>query len=123
MRSVLLCVALVALPTVDDDIKEGLKNGTVEVVKGGHTRDACDRADDIRVNHTTDGTVRVRTGETRFFKIDPGHNDYCKSGGWYWQCGNSLEETRIRGATTVMVVRSQRGITDWYAVTVRHRSK
>src|SRR5260370_32602325 len=84
--------------TVDEVFRRKDADGKLEV--SGHTRDACDRANDITITSATDGPIRVKPGETKYFKIKQ-VDDYTKSGGWRWRCGNSEERARISGAVYV----------------------
>jgi hypothetical protein len=99
----------------DAKILDRLRNGRLNPVLGAHTRDACDRAQDIVITSTTEGNLILRRGETKFFRIRE-QDDYTRSGGWYWKCGNSLERARIRDAKFIKAVRNDRGVTDWYEV-------
>jgi hypothetical protein len=110
----------IVFATEDDEIKKGLANGKVIVKIGERTRDACDRANNITITSTTDGDVILKPGEEKYFQIKK-TDDYTMSGGWYWKCGNSLERSRIKGATHIKAVRSERGVTDWYVVTIERR--
>src|SRR5262249_14339925 len=113
----LLAVPIFAqTPKVDDDFRQKDAAGRLEVLD--HTRDACDRANDITITSATDGPMKVRPNETRYFKIRQ-VDAYTKSGGWRWRCGNSEERARISGAVYVKVVRNARGVIDWYSVRER----
>src|SRR5262245_26117179 len=109
-----------AFANEDDDIKRGVANGRLIVKIGERTRGAWDPANNITITSTTDGNVILKPGEEKYFRIKQ-DDDYTRSGGWYWKCGNSLEKSRIRGATHIKAVRSDRGVTDWYAVTIERR--
>ncbi len=83
-----------------------------------HTRDACDRGNDITITTTTDGKVVLKPGETKFFEIKK-DDQYTRSGGWVFYCGNSEERARIRGSTYIMAVRKNNGVVDWFWVTIK----
>jgi hypothetical protein len=107
--------------TVDERIKRMEAAGELRVVVKERTTDACDKSCVVTFTSTTDGNVEVRPGETKYFKIDK-RNDYTKSGGYYWKCCNSLERSRIRGATYIKVVRrADTGAFDQYWVEIEIR--
>ena len=104
--------------TVDQRIKNAVDAGTIKIVIQDHTRDACDRGNDITITSATDPNVVVRPGKTTYFKINKDKGDYERSGGWRWKCGDSEERARIKGATYIKVIRNERGVTDWYWVLI-----
>lgn len=103
--------------TEDETIRKNLEGKRFIEKIGEHTRDSCDRANDLVITSTTDGDVVLRPGDTKYFRIRD-QDAYTRSGGWYWKCGNALEKARIKGATLIKAVRSERGVTDWYSVTI-----
>jgi hypothetical protein len=104
--------------TVDEKIKKQIAAGAIEVKTQDHTRDACDRGNNITITSTTDGDVVLKPGEEKYFKIDKDKDDYTRSGGWYWKCGNTPEKARIKGATYIKAIRKENGVVDWYWVLV-----
>jgi hypothetical protein len=115
-----VCPSGASAQTENDRIKDGIANGRLVVIEGEHTRDACDRSNNITITSTTDGDVILRPGDVKYFRISR-KDAFTRSGGWYWKCDNSLEKARLRGATIIKAVRSEKGVTDWYAVTVQQR--
>lgn len=100
--------------TVDEKFKK-LKPDQIKVKD--HTRDACDKADDITVTSTTDGNVVIKPGDTKYFKIKK-DDDYTRSGGFYFKCGGTGERARLKGATYIKAVRLDSGPVDWYRVEI-----
>lgn len=102
--------------TVDEKFKQ-LGEDNIEILS--HTRDSCDKEDLITITSTTDGDVELLPGQVRYFRIKK-FDSYTKSGGWYWKCGNTEEQSRIEGAsqgkTVVKAMRTARGVVDWYWV-------
>lgn len=103
--------------TVDEKIKKGESSGIFRVVIKEHTRDACDKACDVTFTSTTDGDVVVKPGETKYFMRNKDVDDYTRSGGYYWKCCNTAEQSRISGSTYIKVVRkADTGAIDQYYV-------
>jgi hypothetical protein len=102
--------------TVDERFKQ-LGEDRIRLLN--HTRDACDLENLVTITSTTDGNVELLPGETKYFRIRK-FDSYTKSGGWYWKCGNSDEQSRIenasQGLTAIKAMRTQRGVIDWYWV-------
>ena len=106
--------------TVDKKFKK-LGEDNIEVFN--HTRDACDRENDITITSTTDGDVTLLPGQTKYFQIKK-FDGYTKSGGWYWKCGNTPEQSRLGGASgkvvdkpvVIKAIRKLNGVVDWYSV-------
>jgi hypothetical protein len=98
--------------TVDKEFKQ-LGEDKIKVLD--HTRDSCDRENTVTITSTTDGDVELLPGETRYFRIKK-FDSYTKSGGWYWLCGNTEEQSRIQnasqGKTVVKAMRTSRGVID-----------
>jgi hypothetical protein len=101
-----------AAQTVDEEFKQ-LGEDAIEIID--HTRDACDKDDLVRITSTTDGSVTLRPGQVRYFRIRD-IDDYTRSGGWYWRCGGSEERARIKGANYIKSIRKANGVIDWYKV-------
>lgn len=115
-------VLAVALPELSAQTLDQLLNDKALImVEVERTRDACDRSNDITITSALGGNVVVRKSETRLFEIDRNKDDYTRSGGWYWKCGESLERSRIRGARYIKVIRNERGLTDWICIEFRKR--
>ncbi|MEK6282633.1 MAG: hypothetical protein AABN95_19915 [Acidobacteriota bacterium] len=99
--------------TVDEQFKE-IGEGHIKVLS--HTRDSCDKENHITITSTTDGDVVLIPGDTKYFKIKK-FDGYTKSGGWYWKCGNTPEQSRIKGGSGVVkAIRKSNGVVDWYTV-------
>ncbi len=90
--------------TVDEKIKKAEASDLIKIVTQDHTRDACDRGNNITITSTTDGDVVLKPGETKYFMIDKDKGDYERSGGWKWNCGATPERARIKGATYIKAV-------------------
>src|SRR5262245_4781917 len=115
---VALAPSVASAETVDEKIKKQLRAGAIDIKIGEHTRDACDRRNNITVVAATDKDVVIKPGETKYFKINKDKGDYERSGGWYWMCGGSRERARIKGAIYIKAVRKENGVTDWYSVAI-----
>ena len=100
--------------TIDEEFK---KLGEDKIRILDHTRDSCDMENLVTITSTTDGDVELLPSDTRYFRIRK-FDSYTKSGGWYWKCGNSDEQSRIQnasqGKTVVKAIRTSRGVIDWY---------
>src|SRR5262245_53816045 len=107
--------------TVDQKIKKQEADGVIVIKVQEHTRDACDRGNDITIISATDRDVVLKPGGTKYFKINKDRGEYERSGGWYWRCGRTLERARIKGATYIKAVRNEQGVTDWYWVQIELR--
>lgn len=105
--------------TVDQKIKRMEAAGAINIITKEKTTDACDKSNDVVFTSTTDGDVVVKPGETKYFKIDKDKDEYTRSGGYYWKCGNSPERSRIKGATYIKVIRkADTGAFDQYWVEI-----
>lgn len=80
--------------------------------------DYCDRSVDARIETET-GIVTVLPGETKLFKIDMKRDEYTRSGGWYWWCGNSTERSKVAGAKLIQVTRDSKSGIYWLVVPER----
>ena len=100
--------------TIDAEFK---KLGEDKIRILSHTRDSCDKENTVTITSTTDGDVELLPSETRYFRIKK-FDSYTKSGGWYWKCGNTDEQSRIpsasQGKSVVKAIRTSRGVIDWY---------
>lgn len=94
-------------PTKDQEVKWALFTRDHKIVNKFHTvKDYSDPNKELVVMYTVDGDVTVKPNETKYFEIDANHDDYTKSGGWYWRCDKKVEKTRINGASLVRVIRT-----------------
>ena len=106
--------------TIDAQFKK-LGEDNIKIMS--HTRDSCDKENLITVTSTTDGDVLLNPGQTKYFQIRR-FDSYTKSGGWYWKCGNTPEQSRIKGASedflgrsiVIKAIRKSNGVIDWYTV-------
>jgi hypothetical protein len=98
--------------TVDQEFKSAGED-SIDIID--HTRESCDKGDNVTVMSTTDGGVILKPKRTKYFRIDDSDN-YTKSGGWYWKCGNTPERSRISGANVIKAIRKANGVIDWYSV-------
>jgi hypothetical protein len=102
--------------TVDAEFKQ-LGEDHIRILN--HTRDSCDKENLVTITSTTDGDVELLPGLTRYFRIKK-FDGYTKSGGWYWKCGNTEEQSRITWGSQrgvyIKAVRTGRGVIDWYSV-------
>lgn len=99
--------------TIDAQYREADNKQPFKVLES--TRDACSRTNVVTVTSAVGGACEIRPGETKYFVIHA-RDEYTRSGGWYWRCGTSEEQSRLRGAAAIKVVRDARGVTDWYSV-------
>jgi len=105
--TVMMLAAMTAVAgTVDEKIKKGEADGTIEITTKGNTHDACDKGCDVTFTSTTDGDVVVKPGETKYFEINK-TDDFTRDGGFQWKCCGSSERSRIKGATYIKVVRKE----------------
>jgi hypothetical protein len=103
------------MPTVDETFKHLPPGWRIQV--HDHTRDACDRENDVIIKSATDGDIRLVAGDTKFFKIRD-HDNYERSGGFYWTCGDSDERARISRADFIQAIRKDNGVIDWFWVSI-----
>jgi hypothetical protein len=102
--------------TVDEEFMQ-LGEDHIDILN--HTRDSCDKENLVTITSTTDGDVELHPGRTRYFRIRK-FDSYTKSGGWYWKCGNTDEQSRITWGSQrgvyIKAVRTGGGVIDWYSV-------
>jgi hypothetical protein len=115
--STLVVLLLVNSAARADTIDEQFKKFNEKQIKiKDQTSDACDRANVVTITSTTDGKIDLRPGQTKYFKIARDKDEFCRSGGWYWSCGGSKEQSRIPKADYIKAVRKDNGVIEWYWV-------
>lgn len=122
-----------------DQMLKNARNGIGAFMFIEHATSKTESRDDLVITSArgVNGTpqqVRIRPGTTTIFRADASRDDFTRSGGWYWRCGETEGQARFKTETQdnwpnsppgagalIRVVYQKDGTVHWYRLSYDFR--